>query len=66
MNIILNGEKISVLLDINLKDLLVLKNIKEKNIVIEVNKEIISKNLWSNKNLEENDEIEIVTAVGGG
>ncbi len=66
MNIILNGEKISVLLDINLKDLLVLKNIKEKNIVIEVNKEIISKNLWSNKNLKENDEIEIVTAVGGG
>jgi|TARA_B110000444_G_C18703132_1_gene529963 sulfur carrier protein len=66
MNIILNGEKISVLLDINLKDLLALKNIKEKNIVIEVNKEIISKNLWSNKNLEENDEIEIVTAVGGG
>ena len=66
MNIILNGEKISVLLDINLKDLLVLKNIKEKNIVIEVNKEIISKNLWSNRNLEENDEIEIVTAVGGG
>ena len=66
MNIILNGEKISVLLDINLKDLLGLKNIKEKNIVIEVNKEIISKNLWSNKNLKENDEIEIVTAVGGG
>jgi len=66
MNIILNGEKISVLQDINLKDLLGLKNIKEKNIVIEVNKEIISKNLWSNKNLEENDEIEIVTAVGGG
>jgi sulfur carrier protein len=66
MNIILNGEKISVLLDINLKDLLGLKNIKEKNIVIEVNKEIISKNLWPNKNLEENDEIEIVTAVGGG
>jgi|TARA_B110000305_G_scaffold172289_1_gene190349 sulfur carrier protein len=66
MNIILNGEKISVLLDINLKDLLGLKNIKEKNIVIEVNKEIISKNLWSNRNLEENDEIEIVTAVGGG
>lgn len=66
MNIILNGEKISVLLDINLKDLLGLKNIKEKNIVIEVNKEIISKNLWSKKNLEENDEIEIVTAVGGG
>ena len=66
MNIILNGEKISVLLDINLKDLLGLKNIKEKNIVIEVNKEILSKNLWSNKNLEENDEIEIVTAVGGG
>jgi len=66
MNIILNGEKISVYLDINLKDLLGLKNIKEKNIVIEVNKEIISKNLWSNRNLEENDEIEIVTAVGGG
>lgn len=66
MNIILNGEKISVLQDINLKDLLGLKNIKEKNIVIEVNKEIISKNLWSNRNLEENDEIEIVTAVGGG
>ena len=66
MNIILNGKKISVSLDINLKNLLRLKNIKEKNIVIEVNKEIISKNLWSDKNLEENDEIEIVTAVGGG
>ncbi len=34
MNIILNGEKISVLLDINLKDLLGLKNIKEKILLL--------------------------------
>jgi len=43
MNIILNGEKISVSLDINLKNLLRLKNIKEKNIVIEVIKRSFQK-----------------------
>ena len=41
-------------------------NIDEKNIVIEINKKIITKSLWKEYRLNDNDKIEIITAVGGG
>ena len=43
MNIILNGEKFSIDKKTSIKDILIQNNIGEKNIVVEVNKEIISK-----------------------
>ena len=66
MNIILNGEKFSIDKKTSIKDILIQNNIEEKNIVVEVNKEIISKTFWDQITFEENDQIEIITAVGGG
>ena len=66
MKITLNGEKISINNDISLLKLLKLKNIDQKNIAIEINRKIITKNCWRKEKLNENDIIEIITAVGGG
>tara|TARA_B100001057_G_scaffold266123_1_gene266350 strand:- start:181 stop:381 length:201 start_codon:yes stop_codon:yes gene_type:complete len=66
MNIILNGKQFSIDKKMSIKDILVQNNIGEKNIVVEVNKEIISKSQWDQTILKENDQIEIITAVGGG
>jgi|TARA_B100000768_G_scaffold71416_1_gene68451 sulfur carrier protein len=66
MNIIVNGDKISIEKNINLENFLKLNNINNKNIVIEVNKIIITKSMWKEKKIKEDDVIEIITAVGGG
>ena len=66
MNIILNGKQFSIDKKMSIKDILVQNNIGEKNIVVEVNKEIISRSQWDQTILKENDQIEIITAVGGG
>jgi sulfur carrier protein len=66
MNIIVNGDKISIEKNINLENFLKLNNINNKNIVIEINKIIITKSMWREKKIKEDDVIEIITAVGGG
>jgi thiamine biosynthesis protein ThiS len=66
MNIIVNGDKISIEKNINLENFLKLNNINNKNIVIEINKIIITKSMWKEKKIKEGDVIEIITAVGGG
>lgn len=66
MNIIVNGDKISIEKNINLENFLKLNNIDNKNIVIEINKIIITKSMWKEKKIKEDDVIEIITAVGGG
>ena len=66
MNITLNGKKCKIDKKTSIKDILIQNNIGEKNIVVELNKEIISKTLWDQTIFEENDQIEIITAVGGG
>jgi len=66
MKIKLNGKETFIKDNIYIENLLKLKQINKKNIVIEINKVIITRNLWSKKKLNENDEIEIITAVGGG
>jgi sulfur carrier protein len=66
MNIIVNGDKISIEKNINLENFLKLNNINNKNIVIEINKIIITKSMWKEKIIREDDVIEIITAVGGG
>ncbi|MBT7814492.1 MAG: sulfur carrier protein ThiS [Gammaproteobacteria bacterium] len=66
MNIIVNGNKISIEKNINLENFLKLNNINNKNIVIEINKIIITKSMWKEKKIKEGDVIEIITAVGGG
>ena len=66
MKIILNGKQFSIDKKMSIKDILAQNNIGEKNIVVEVNKEIISKSQWDKTIFKENDQIEIITAVGGG
>ena len=50
MNIIVNGDKISIEKNINLENFLKLNNINNKNIVIEINKIIITKRLTTISN----------------
>ena len=66
MNIFINGEKFRVDENINLINILKDNNLNTKNIVIEINKVIITRDHWENMKINENDSIEIITAVGGG
>ena len=66
MNIFINGKKFRVHENINLINILKDNNLNTKNIVIEINKVIITRDHWENMKINENDSIEIITAVGGG
>tara|TARA_B100001778_G_C18428484_1_gene556661 strand:- start:445 stop:645 length:201 start_codon:yes stop_codon:yes gene_type:complete len=66
MNVILNGQKISLDKKLNLNDFLMMNNVNGNNIVVEINRNIITKSLWNEYILKDNDKIEIITAVGGG
>ncbi len=66
MNVILNGKEFLLDKKISLNDFLIIHNINTNNIVVEINGSIITKSLWGQYVLKENDKIEIVTAVGGG
>ena len=66
MNIFINGKVSEVKKNINIQDILRMNNISDENIVGEFNRTIISKMYWDDSRIEENDKIEIITAVGGG
>jgi len=66
MNITINGENFYVNDNLSLYDILENNYLNSNNIVIEINQEIISRNLWGETKVNENDKIEIITAVGGG
>ncbi len=66
MNVILNGKEIYLNKKLNLNDFLVSYNVNKNNIVVEINKNIVTRSLWNRYELKDNDEIEIITAVGGG
>lgn len=66
MNIILNGQKHNIESNITLKEILINLNIEQKNIIAEVNGEVVTKDDFSNKIINENDIIELVRFVGGG
>lgn len=66
MNIILNGQKHNIESNITLKEILINLNIEQKNIIAEVNGEVVTKDDFSNKIINENDIIELIRFVGGG
>ena len=66
MNIFINGKVSEVKKNINIQDILRMNNISDENIVVEINRTIISKMYWDDTKIEENDKIEIITAVRGG
>ena len=66
MNIILNNNKHIVLENISISDLLKALNIKVEYMAVEVNASIVPKSEYDHFKLQENDKIEIISAVGGG
>ena len=65
IGIILNGSQILLKSD-SLKKLIDSLNLAEARFAVEINREIVPKSQIDNYTLNENDEVEIVIAVGGG
>ena len=62
----INGENKFVPQNISIVELLEIFKINKERVVIELNKEIIKKDRYNSTSIKENDELEIVTFVGGG
>jgi sulfur carrier protein len=65
IGIILNGSQILLKSD-SLKKLIDSLNLAEARFAVEINREIVPKSQIDNYTLNDNDEVEIVIAVGGG
>ncbi len=66
MFIKINGKKEEIKSKINLAELVVSKKLSAEKIVIEYNSRIVLKQEWKEVILNESDNIEIVSFVGGG
>lgn len=66
MNIIVNGENHNVPENCSAKQLVELLNMQNDKIAMEVNREIVPRSQYENFTFNENDQIEIVRAIGGG
>lgn len=62
----INGEDKFIPQNISILKLIESFKINKDRVVIELNKNILKKDLFSSTLLSENDELEIVTFVGGG
>ena len=65
MNLLVNGEQTSLADVATVSDLISALEI-EGNVAVEINREIVSRSAFNQHQLAEGDEIEIVTAIGGG
>ena len=65
IGIILNGSEIQLKSN-SLKVLIDSLNLSEARFAVEINREIVPKSQIDNYTLNDNDEVEIVIAVGGG
>lgn len=61
-----NGKDLNLEGDKTIRDLLLELKIKENRVVVELNREIIAKEDYSNINLKEDDTVEVISFVGGG
>ena len=66
MEILVNGEKISLPEDSNIEDLIVHLGYQNQRIAIEINESIIPKSNHSFFLLKDLDKVEVINAVGGG
>ena len=66
MNIFVNRAKTSISEKITIELLLMNLRIEKKFIAVEVNQVIVPKAKYKNFHLKENDEVEIIKAIGGG
>ena len=66
MNITVNGEKRSLEPGASLDQLLQSLGLEGRRIAVEVNRDIVPRSEYGSFELNENDTIEIVNAIGGG
>lgn len=66
MRVTINGEPQSLTAGQTLADLLDQLQLNQRRIAVEVNREIVARELYAAHALTEGDEIEIVHFVGGG
>ena len=62
----INGEDKSIPQNISILRLIEMYKLNKDRVVIELNKNILKKDKFKNILLKQNDELEIVTFVGGG
>ena len=66
MNIHVNGERLELPFNSNIKDLVVFLGFQNQRIALEVNELIIPKSKYSTFLLNDNDKVEVINAVGCG
>lgn len=66
ITIFVNGERAEAKVGQNLENWLAQNGLAAKHIVVELNAEILSRKDWSRRILQQGDNLEIVTFVGGG
>ena len=62
----INGEKREIIKSQNLSDLVKELDIKAPNFAMALNQQVVPKSKYCSTAIKENDQIEIVHAVGGG
>ncbi len=66
MNIVINGEQLTLEDNLNLQQLISLLDLENKRLAIEVNQEIVPRSEHASYALKQDDKVEIVQAIGGG
>ena len=66
MKLTINGEKREILKSQTLEELVRELNIQAPNFAMALNQQVIPKSNYTTTPIQENDEVEIVHAVGGG
>ena len=67
MKLIINGEEVTTKDDLNVNELLVEHNVKMPEMVsVELNGQILRRNVFEETQLNENDKVEFLYFMGGG
>jgi len=66
MKIILNGEEKHLNEPLTVAELLTQMGLSERRVAVEVNREIVPRSRHEEHQLQENDNVEVVRAIGGG
>jgi thiamine biosynthesis protein ThiS len=66
MNLVINGEARYFNPPLTLTALVEQLGMKSDRVAIELNRDIVSRDLWTKTNLADGDQLEIVHFVGGG
>ena len=66
MEIIINGERREVPPRTSLQDLIHSLDLKQDRVAVELNRQIVRRELWAQTELHDQDRMEIVHFVGGG